>query len=127
MVRSEPIGFSLAGGLFATVTATALASLLFTPGQVRGRLLVMALAVGAQALRVPRWPSALATALMAWLLTTGFLVNTEAELTLDVGDLLRLCLLLLVAALALAARAAARRLPSPEDAAGDTAGGTTPT
>ncbi|MFF0573256.1 hypothetical protein [Streptosporangium saharense] len=119
MVRSEPIGFSLAGGLLATVTATALASLLFTPGQVRGRLLVMALAVGAQALRVPRWPSALATALMAWLLTTGFLVNTEAELTLDADDLLRLCLLLLVAALALGARAAARRRPP--------AGDTTPT
>ncbi|MER7133087.1 hypothetical protein [Streptosporangium saharense] len=120
MVRSEPIGFSLAGGLFATVTATALASLLFTPGQVRGRLLVMALAVGAQALRVPRWPSALATALMAWLLATGFLVNTEAELTLDTDDLLRLCLLLLVAALALGARAATRRLPPAEDTAGDT-------
>ncbi|MEU1882750.1 hypothetical protein ABZ470_36050 [Streptosporangium sp. NPDC020072] len=113
MVRSEPIGFSLAGGLFATVTATAVASLLFTPGQVRGRLLVMAIAVGGQALRTPRWPAALATAVLAWLLATGFLVNTEAELTLDDHDLLRLFLLLLIAALAAGVRTVADRLSLP--------------
>ncbi|MFI7537043.1 hypothetical protein [Streptosporangium sp. NPDC049376] len=113
MVRSEPIGFSLAGGLFATVTATAVASLLFTPGQVRGRLLVMAIAVGGQALRTPRWPAALATAVLAWLLATGFLVNTEAELTLDGHDLLRLFLLLLIAALAAGVRTVADRLSLP--------------
>ncbi|MEV7010272.1 hypothetical protein [Streptosporangium sp. NPDC051022] len=127
MLHSEPVGFPLSDGFLVTVAATVVASLLFAPGDTTARVAVMMIAVCVHVLREPRRSVALATAVMAWLFTTGFLVNTSAELTFGGHDLTRLGLLLLVAALACGVRRLGllpsapypvlRSVPSPRDSA----------
>lgn len=113
MSRSEPIGFSLAGGFLVVVGSTVTASLLFSPSELSGRVLIMMIAVcGYAAREIPRSIS-LATAVMAWLFTTGFLVNAAGELTFGRPDLLRLGLLLLAVALTGGTRTAINHLQAP--------------
>ncbi|MFF3440726.1 hypothetical protein [Streptosporangium sp. NPDC002721] len=94
---AEPVGFSLAGGFVTVVAAVAAASLLLAPAEATGRVLIMAIAVCAHAAREVRAGVALATAVMAWFFSTGFLVNGAGELSFGRPDLLRLGLLVVVA------------------------------
>ncbi|MEU0522004.1 hypothetical protein [Streptosporangium sp. NPDC006007] len=110
MFRSEQVGFSLAGGLLAVIAATVVASLVFTAAETAGRLSVVMLAVCCHAARGVRVAAAVATVVMAWLFTTGFLVNSAGELTFDGPGLSRLGLLA-VAALAGGGYAVFHRAP----------------
>lgn len=106
--RSEPVGFSLGGGFLVVIAATVVASLSFVPAETTARVLIMALAVFGYAACGIRITVSLATAVMAWLFGTGFLVNTAGELGFTGSDLLRLGLLV-VAALGGSTCAAMRR------------------
>ena len=105
---SEPAGFSLGGGFLVVIAATVVASLPFAPAETTARVLIMALAVFGYAACGIRITVSLATAVMAWLFGTGFLVNTAGELGFTGSDLLHLGLLV-VAALGGSTCAAMRR------------------
>lgn len=90
--RAKPIEFVIAGGFVASVAGCAATAMLLS--DLPGRVAAMALVVGVYAMSVRSVVGALATAMMAWLFATGFLVNTEGTLTFSRADLLRLGLFL---------------------------------
>ncbi|MCW6004415.1 hypothetical protein K1W54_07435 [Micromonospora sp. CPCC 205371] len=72
----------LAAASAALITATTVAAALFPAADTSARLVVMAIAVGGCA-ALTRARTALSTAGLGYLLFTGFLVNTQGELTWD--------------------------------------------
>ncbi|MFB9964848.1 hypothetical protein [Sinosporangium siamense] len=89
--------------------ATALASVVFQGVDSTGRTAVMVLTVGMFAATGVSALAALATGVIAWLFTTGFLVNTAGELSLSASDALRLVALVCIAAAGAAASALFRQ------------------
>ncbi|WP_214321872.1 hypothetical protein [Nonomuraea sediminis] len=75
-----------------SVAGCAAAVMMFS--DLPGRLAAMVIVVGVYAMSVRSVVGALATAVMAWLFATGFLVNAEGMLTFSRADLLRLGLFL---------------------------------
>ncbi|MFI6600263.1 hypothetical protein ACIBHX_28800 [Nonomuraea sp. NPDC050536] len=90
--RAKPIEFVIAGGFVASVAGCAATAMLFS--DLPGRVAAMALVVGVYAMSVRDVVGAPVTAVMAWMFTTGFLVNSEGTVTLSRADLLRLGLFL---------------------------------
>ncbi|SDH64137.1 hypothetical protein SAMN05421505_11987 [Sinosporangium album] len=92
-----PVGLPLAAGFTVVVMATALASLVFSQGDLAGRVLIMAMAVAGFALSGVRIGASLGTGVIAWMFTTGFLVNDAGELSLSTDDAARLVLFVVTA------------------------------
>ncbi|WP_248963203.1 hypothetical protein [Sphaerisporangium perillae] len=65
-----------------TVIVTCVAdAVVFQPVEIGARVATMAIVIGVFATTVRNLAGALATAALAWLFVTGFLVNTDGELT----------------------------------------------
>jgi hypothetical protein len=100
-----PFGINLAVGALVTVGATMVAAAAFSPGEVSARLLVVAVAVGGYAVMAADVGAAFATALLGFLLYTGFLANQYGTLTWDGASSVRhLLVLALPAGLAIPSR-----------------------
>ncbi|GAA4579695.1 hypothetical protein GCM10023194_05980 [Planotetraspora phitsanulokensis] len=81
----------VAAGFAVVVGGCLLATAIFSPGETTGRIAVLAVVLTVFAARTADPLAALATAVMGWLVATGFLVNHEGELRLaGWPDLLRL-------------------------------------
>ncbi|BCB75874.1 hypothetical protein GCM10022251_80610 [Phytohabitans flavus] len=80
-----PFGIGVATGAAVTMAATIGAAVLFPRGDTSGRLLVVAVAVGAYAALSTSTRATLATALVGYLIFNGFLVNRFGELSWDGG------------------------------------------
>ncbi|GAA4575792.1 hypothetical protein [Planotetraspora kaengkrachanensis] len=84
----------VAAGFAVVVGGCLLATAIFPPGQTTGRIAVLAGVLAVFAARAADPVAALATAVMGWLVATGFLVNQEGELRLaGWPDLWRLAVL----------------------------------
>ncbi|WP_203978021.1 hypothetical protein [Planotetraspora silvatica] len=90
----------VAAGFAVVVGGCLTATAVFPPGEIVGRIAVLAAVLCVFAARTADPLAALATAVMGWLVATGFLVNREGELRFTGWpDLLRLAVL--VAAVAI--------------------------
>jgi hypothetical protein len=84
----------VAAGFVAVVGGCLLATAIFPPGQTMGRIVVLAVVLAVFAAWATDVLAALATAVMGWLVATGFLVGREGELRFTgVPDLLRIATL----------------------------------
>jgi hypothetical protein len=93
----------VAVGFAVVVGGCLVATAVFPPGEIVGRIAVLAIVLAVFAARAANPLAALATAVMSWLVATGFLVNREGELRFTGWpDLLRLAVL--VAAVAAGTR-----------------------
>jgi hypothetical protein len=93
-----PLGFALAVGFATCVCGCLIASLAAPPQQTAARLAVLALIIGGFAAVVRNLPGSLLTAVIAWSMYLGFLVDQAGELRWHGGtDLLRLGVLVAAA------------------------------
>ncbi|MFC4114496.1 hypothetical protein [Nonomuraea zeae] len=86
----RPLEFLIPGGFGLSVLACAAVALTLPAPEVVPRAVVMGAVVAAYALWSRSVLAGLATGVMAWCFTTGFLVNAAGELTFTPGDLVRL-------------------------------------
>ncbi|MEU7899808.1 hypothetical protein AB0B45_44040 [Nonomuraea sp. NPDC049152] len=84
----ERLQYLLPAGFAVSIVACSVAALLLPVGAVR--VVAMLVAVVAFATWARSFTAAMATAAMAWMFTTGFLVNGTAELTITGTDAWRL-------------------------------------
>ncbi|MFC0507767.1 hypothetical protein [Micromonospora costi] len=76
-----PTGIAIAAGAVLVVGAVLLAAALFPPGDLSGRVFVLAVAVGGYAALVPDLRALAAVTVLAALTFVGFLANRFGELT----------------------------------------------
>lgn len=81
--EGTPLGINVAIGSLALIGATLVATALFPPDAVTGRLVVTAVAVGGYAVVVEDNRATLIVAGLGYLLFDGFLVNRQGGLTWD--------------------------------------------
>ncbi|MFF5209184.1 hypothetical protein [Streptosporangium sp. NPDC000396] len=86
--QRPPLEFLLSGGFVVTVMACVSVAVLVPEGAPS--IVAMTVVAGAFAVWSRNLLASSVTALMVWLFTTGFLVNTAGELTLNRPDALRL-------------------------------------
>ncbi|GII52537.1 hypothetical protein Pth03_09260 [Planotetraspora thailandica] len=84
----------MAAGFATVVGGCLLATAIFPPGHVLGRILVLAVVLAVFAAWAGDLLAGLATAVMGWLVATGFLIGREGELRFTgMPDLARLAVL----------------------------------
>ncbi|GLX09051.1 hypothetical protein Misp03_59770 [Microbispora sp. NBRC 16548] len=89
-----PLEFLLVGGFVSAVLSCAAAALAFS--DIPDRVVTVAITVAVYATRGRSLISASATATMAWMFLTGFLVNDAGTLTFSPDDRVRLGILLAI-------------------------------
>lgn len=92
VIRPAPLEFLLVGGFVSAVLSCAAAALAFS--DIPDRVVTVAITVAVYATRGRSLISASATATMAWMFLTGFLVNDAGTLTFSPDDRVRLGILL---------------------------------
>lgn len=90
MLSRTPIEFQVAAGFVTTVLACATVALAVPVAATSARVACVALAVCAYSAWARSPIAALTTAFIAWFFTTGFLVNTLGQLTVDGRDAIHL-------------------------------------
>ncbi|MEU8276375.1 hypothetical protein ACFYOK_33785 [Microbispora bryophytorum] len=92
VIRPAPLEFLVVGGFVSAVLSCVAAALAFS--DIPDRVVTVAIVVGVYAARGRSLVSASATAIMAWMFLTGFLVNDAGTLTFSPADMVRLGILL---------------------------------
>ncbi|WP_329101001.1 hypothetical protein OG792_19860 [Micromonospora sp. NBC_01699] len=82
-VEPTPFGIDLAGGALLALGVTIVSAAALSPNEVAARLLLVATAVAVYAMWTADLAASLATALLAYLLYAGFLINRFGTLTWD--------------------------------------------